>query len=55
MRLLELADARVHEALALFGEFVFGVFREVAVRTGYGNLLGEFNVELVLPRAVISS
>src|SRR5581483_10867781 len=34
--LFALADAGVHEALSLFGELVFGVFREIAVSASDG-------------------
>lgn len=46
--LFELADFGVDVALPFLGEFVLGVFGEVAVRTGDSNFLGEFDAELVL-------
>jgi len=45
--LFEVGDLEVDVALALFGEFVLGVFGEVAVGAGDGNLLGKFDAELV--------
>lgn len=45
--LFELADAGVHEALSLFGELVFGIFREIAVSASDGNFLGKLDVEFV--------
>src|SRR5882724_7752407 len=41
-------DFGVYVALALFGVFVLGVLRKVAMRAGDGNFLGEVDVELVL-------
>src|ERR1700674_1124614 len=41
--LLELGDAGVDIALALLGELVLGVFGEVAVGAGDGNLLGKLD------------
>src|SRR4029077_1621379 len=46
----ELADARVHKALAFLGEFVLGVFREVTVGASDGNFLGKVDAEFVLKR-----
>ena len=46
--LFKLADFGVDVALALLGVFVFGVFGEVAVSASNGDLLGEFDVELML-------
>jgi hypothetical protein len=46
--LFELADFGVDVALVFLGVLVLSVFREVAMRAGNGDFLGEFNVEFVL-------
>src|ERR1700675_1798636 len=46
--LLELPNACVHIALAFLCVLVLRVFRKVAVRTRFGDLFGEIDVELVL-------
>ena len=45
-----MADLCVHVALALFGVFVFRIFRQVTVRASDGDFLGKLDVELMLER-----
>ncbi len=48
--LLQLAQARVHEHLALLGHVVLGVFAQVAQRDGLLDLRRQLGGELVLQR-----
>ena len=42
-----MGDLEIDVALAFLGEFVLGVFGEVAVRASDGNFLGKLDAELV--------